>query len=225
MKTSSTRSSEALLLMLALALGTGALGADKAEAVAKARFNEGRKAYDLGQFEEALVAYSDAYKAKPLPALLFNIAQCHKNLGNFERAAFFYQRYLDLEKNAKNEATARELLAEVKQKQAAKEARELELARLAAAGGAAAAEPRPAEPPSPLVPAPAAPAPSAVTPATADLAAAAPPAPAPSADGAITGKWWFWTGVGVLVAGGATAAVVATRPRPQVGSLEEINAR
>ena len=32
---------------------------------------------------------------------------------------------------------------------------------------------------------------------------------APRPDGGIATKWWFWTGVGVVVAGGATALVVA----------------
>lgn len=35
---------------------------------------------------------------------------------------------------------------------------------------------------------------------------------APPEGGSILSKWWFWTGVGVLAAGAATAAVVATNP-------------
>ena len=37
--------------------------------------------------------YTAAHDAKPLPALLFNIAQCHRQLGNHERALFFYRRH------------------------------------------------------------------------------------------------------------------------------------
>jgi hypothetical protein len=111
---------------------------DRAEQQARAHFAKGLKAYDVGQFDEALAEYTEAYKSKPLPGFLFNLAQCHRQLGNFERAAFFYGRYLDLERHPKNETTAKELLAEMREKQAAKvredaRLKELELARLGAA--------------------------------------------------------------------------------------------
>ena len=48
-----------------------------------------------------------------MPALLFNIGQCHRQLGHFERAAFFYGRYLDLAPKAPNAALTQELLQEV----------------------------------------------------------------------------------------------------------------
>jgi hypothetical protein len=53
-----------------------------------------RIAYDLGQFDKALHLYSDAYELAARPNLLFDIAQCHRQLGNAERALFFYQRFL-----------------------------------------------------------------------------------------------------------------------------------
>lgn len=72
-----------------------ALGED-ADALerAKASFAKGEEAYKLGRFEDALAAYSDAYEAKPLAAFLFNIGQCHRQLGNHERAIFFYKAFL-----------------------------------------------------------------------------------------------------------------------------------
>lgn len=82
-----------LLLCLTLGLGPGRARADTAEETkARALYKDGMKAYDVGDFEGALVLYSDAYKLAPLPGFLFNIAQCHRQLGNFERAGPLLQR-------------------------------------------------------------------------------------------------------------------------------------
>src|SRR6266511_3526088 len=51
-------------------------------------------AYTLGAFERARQLYSEAYELEPLPALLFDIAQCHRKLGQWSKAAFFYRRYV-----------------------------------------------------------------------------------------------------------------------------------
>jgi tetratricopeptide (TPR) repeat protein len=104
----------ALLLSFALLLG------QSDEARAKTLFKDGETAYNLGQFEAALTKYSQAYKLKALPGFLFNIAQCHRQLQQYERAAFFYGRYLDTAgPKAPQLEVARGLLEEMKQKQAA----------------------------------------------------------------------------------------------------------
>ena len=95
------------------------------EALARARYAEGNVAYNVGAFDRALAAYADAYEAKPLPGFLFNMAQCHRQLGHDERAAFFYRRYLDLAPDEPTSALARELLAEVEQRSAARQQRKV----------------------------------------------------------------------------------------------------
>src|SRR5262245_16353046 len=62
----------------------------KKEKAARADFEQAEKAFNVGRFDEALRHYQAAYDQLPLPAFLFNIAQCHRNLGNHERALFFY---------------------------------------------------------------------------------------------------------------------------------------
>ena len=54
----------------------------------------GEKLFALGRFDEALEQYEKAFEAKPLPGFLFNIAQCHRNLGNIDQAIFSYRKYL-----------------------------------------------------------------------------------------------------------------------------------
>jgi tetratricopeptide (TPR) repeat protein len=86
----------------------------KQEKAARAHFDRAEKAFNLGHFDDALVGYQAAYEALPLPAFLFNIAQCHRNLRNREQAVFFYQRYLSLAPDAPNRAVVEELIAEQK---------------------------------------------------------------------------------------------------------------
>jgi hypothetical protein len=50
-------------------------------------------------------------------------------------------------------------------------------------------------------------------------------APAPEAR-PVWRRWWFWTGVGVVVVGGAAAAFFLTRPETRApGTLDPIDTR
>jgi tetratricopeptide (TPR) repeat protein len=86
----------------------------KQEKAARTHFDRAEKAFNLGHFDAALEGYQAAYEALPLPAFLFNIAQCHRNLRNREQAVFFYQRYLSLAPDAPNRPVVEELIAEQK---------------------------------------------------------------------------------------------------------------
>lgn len=112
-----TRAAGALVLVALLVLPHGAwaldVGAGDTEARARQHFSDGTLAYDLGEFHKALKEYSEAYRLSPRPALLFNVAQCHRQLGEYGRAAFFYRRYLYLAGDAPDAGLARDLLAEV----------------------------------------------------------------------------------------------------------------
>ena len=76
-------------------------------------FERAETKFNLGRFEEALVDYQAAYEAEPLPAFLFNIGQCYRNLGNYERAQFFFRRYVQLDPRSPNRAAAEQLIAEM----------------------------------------------------------------------------------------------------------------
>ena len=53
---------------------------------------QAQKDYDIGRFDKAIDGYSKAYAEQPMPALLFNLGQCHRQQGDLERAGFFYRR-------------------------------------------------------------------------------------------------------------------------------------
>jgi len=192
-----------IVALLALAaLGANARPAraeDRDARAARAHFQRAEKAFNLGKFDEALKGYEDAYEAKPLPGLLFNIAQCHRNLANPERAIFFYQRYLALEPTTPNRAMVEQLIAE-------------EQKRLDERAPATVTP----TPPTPLP----TPTPPPEPPPT--VLQAPPPAPAESAP-PLYKRWWVWA-AGAAVVGGVTAALLIQRqgpmPRGGLGPLD-----
>jgi len=208
-----SRCSAALVasLLLAASPTLAASGKDPLEAQARDEFKKGQTAYNLGHFEDARQAYSEAYRLKAHPALLFNIAQCERQLGNWEKAAFGYRRFMELMPEGTDFGTARALLAEMEQKQRdedarAEEQRRLEEAKALAQAEAAAKARREAEllkQPPPL---------------------AHPPPVAVEEEAPVYKKWWFWTGIGAAVVGGTVIAVAATSssdPRPvSLGTLD-----
>jgi tetratricopeptide (TPR) repeat protein len=80
---------------------------------AKALFAKGGSEYDLGHFEAALGFFESAYKMKNAPALLYNIAQCHRQLGNLAMARTTYRAFLSKQPGGKAADIARERLEEV----------------------------------------------------------------------------------------------------------------
>jgi hypothetical protein len=61
---------------------------------AKELFQLADTEYRLGRFESALKDYQEALKLRHHTAIIFNIAQCHRQLKNHERARFFYKLFL-----------------------------------------------------------------------------------------------------------------------------------
>src|SRR4051794_36947968 len=84
-----SRSLAALLFAATLLTASGARAAGEG----KAFFDSGVRHYNLGHFQDAIVDFEKAYNIDPAPILLFNIAQSHRQLGDKERALFFYRRY------------------------------------------------------------------------------------------------------------------------------------
>ncbi|HET9625915.1 MAG TPA: tetratricopeptide repeat protein, partial [Kofleriaceae bacterium] len=85
-----------LVLSLLLLFGRVALADDAAMRESKRHFERGEKLYALTRFSEALDEYQKAFDAKPIPAFLFNIGQCYRNLGDYDAAIFSYRKYLKL---------------------------------------------------------------------------------------------------------------------------------
>ena len=76
--------------------------ADGTTSTAKQHYYKGEKLFALGRFRDALAAYEAAFEVDPLPELLFNIGQCHRNLGDYRSAVFSFRKYLRLRPAAPN---------------------------------------------------------------------------------------------------------------------------
>src|SRR5689334_17285846 len=82
-------------LAAVLALAAGPLRAQDASLEeAKAHAANAKVHYDLGEFEKAAEEYIQVYRIRPLPALLYNIAQSYRQAGQYEKAKQFYRSYL-----------------------------------------------------------------------------------------------------------------------------------
>jgi tetratricopeptide (TPR) repeat protein len=86
--------------------------ADHAESGSRL-FTEGERAYNIGKFMDAIDRFSKAYVKEPRPALLFDIGQCYRQLKNYTRAAFFFERYLELVPGSTVEDSVNKLLDDV----------------------------------------------------------------------------------------------------------------
>ncbi|HLK88588.1 MAG TPA: tetratricopeptide repeat protein [Polyangia bacterium] len=197
-----------------------AMAGDARIDAARAHSQEGDAYYKLEKYANAIAEYEQAYLAKPDPSFLYNIAQCHRLMGQGAEAIKFYRRFLKDAPNAPNRAVAE------------KHIRDLEEAAAHGPQPPASAS-SPVAPPPATAPPPAAPPTEPVTPlspppgAASSLGAPAPTstpvsttpiventAPPPQSDQSeshpIYSRWWFWTAIGAAVVGGIVI-IAATR--------------
>jgi tetratricopeptide (TPR) repeat protein len=107
-----------MVLCLGMSMPPPAARADDA-VTAKARYESGVRHYDLSEWEPALLDFKEAYRNKPDPAFLYNIAQCHRKLGHTEEAITFYRSYLRRAPDAKNREEVERRIGELERESAA----------------------------------------------------------------------------------------------------------
>jgi len=192
----------ALLVGLSCVTALPAAAANPALDEARQLTSRASVEYDVGHFDQALDLYAKAYERYPKPALLFDIGQCHRLLGHYERAIFFYQGYLRGKPDAANRALVEQFILD-SQKQ-------LDAERAAAAAGSA---PAPVVPPSAPAPAEAPLSTPTSSPSQAD--ASVPPATAdasspPAAWSPLRIAGLATAGAGVILIGAAIAEGLAS---------------
>ncbi len=218
MRTESSRTQFAVTLVLALVLSAAAKAQTAPAPSEQARAEVARavEAYNQGDFAQALVHYDEAYRLDPRPGMLFNLAQCHRKLGDHPRAALYYQRYLAQFPDSK--APHAELVKRLIEETATPEA---------VAGtpdpGAVASEPVADAPIAIEEVASTAPSVQVSPMGQHGDAPILPTVPAVSAEPAkhetVLTRWWFWTGVAVAAAAAGTAVYLATPPDPRSTTL------
>ena len=212
-------------LVASLAAGPAHAASDARTEKAREHYLQADAFYKLDRYAGALQEYEQAYLAKPDPSFLYNIAQCHRLMGDRAEAVKFYRRYLKDAPNAGNRDVAEKHIKDLEAALAAPTrpppvtppaASSAPAAPPPPGGRAAAPVPSPIETVSPMPAAPppppaltlAAPAPAAGTEASGGALAAG-PVPSREEERPIYTKWWFWTGVGAVVAGGLIIALGA----------------
>ena len=105
-----------LVLIVTILVARVAHAEDPATRSAKRHFDRGQKLFNLGKFDEALDEYQKAYDASPLPDFLYNIGQCHRNLGDYEQAIFSFKRFLQLDPDAPNREKVEIIIDELEDK-------------------------------------------------------------------------------------------------------------
>jgi tetratricopeptide (TPR) repeat protein len=112
----------ALLTALLLATGAGTVAraaepvSTEARAEARALYQKGTANYNVGEFQVALQQFKQAYLIQPDPVFLFNMAQCYRQLGDYQNAALQLRAYLRETPDAPNRTELRRLLTEIEQK-------------------------------------------------------------------------------------------------------------
>lgn len=195
-------------LALAMALGPAqALAAEPDDF--EAHFRRATEAYDARDYEGAIRELKAAYVLRQHPRLLLNLGQAYRSLGHARQALAHYEMYLSAEPNPQPELRA-ELERYIRQTRAMLEAarqlarttndrNDTEPDRLAQEGQ---------------------PASGGEQPRLADdrrqkrgaLVLTDPPPARPTGVVPIYRRWWFWTALGAVAAGGVTAGVLAAQP-------------
>jgi hypothetical protein len=196
-------------LGLAVAIGLWGLWAAVAvadPARARAHFDLAKRYFQVAEYRKAIEEFKAAHIEEPDPAFLYNIAECHRHLGESKDALVFYRRFLTL---APSSAPTRAIVE--------KRIAELQAApRVAAPAAPAVSSPAPRSPP--VEPSPAVraaleappPDPAASTVVVAPPAAAVPDpsiddsivAPAPERPVPFYRRAWFYAVVGGALIGG-----------------------
>jgi len=104
-----------LMLAAVTALWASPAWADKE--AARAHYKEGQKLYDLGKFSDAAVQFEKGYELHSDPVFLFNLGQCYRQLGNTERALFFYRGFLRNKPDTPNRPQVEQLIADLEKAQ------------------------------------------------------------------------------------------------------------
>jgi hypothetical protein len=217
-----------LLAALALAAPSKPAAEGTGDEEARKLAVQSMREYNLGDFTAALRDIKRAYELSGRPVLLFNLAQCHRMLGHWKEAEFFYRGYLREKKDASNRVEVLHLIELVEAVERTTPPTETPAAPVTATPPPAATAPvpistilplpmpeaAPAQTATPLSPQPAAtpPAPGAAQPVP---SAAAPPAPPtalaepPSRPAIPAASWWLGGSGAVAVVAGSILGGVA----------------
>jgi hypothetical protein len=194
-----------------------------AHAVAPAEM-KARESFAAGRYDEALEAFAKLYAETLNPIYLRNIGRCHQKLREPQKAIDAFHDYLAKGKKISPDERS-EIDGYIKEMEALRDEQAKAATPPPPPPVQPIATPQPNPPPPSYAPAPSyAPPPAAYAPPPQGTLISQPgQAPPPSESSPFYTRWWFWTAVGVVVAGGVVAALVlsggTTKPGCPTGVL------
>jgi tetratricopeptide (TPR) repeat protein len=217
---------KSLLVILALLLCSVTAHADN-KATAREAYVEATRYYDLAEYVHALDSFKRAYMNYEDPAFLYNIAQCHRHLGNQADALTFYRNYLRKVPEAHNRSEVLALVSSLEASLAEKQASSNRppAGALPAQGSKEPQVPAPTASalasPAVLLPSASHPDPDATrAPGNALVVTAQPRHPARTP---VYKRWWLWTTVGIVAVAAAGVAVGLTQGRTAEPALAPVH--
>jgi len=201
------------VLVIGLAVSSVAFAESAREA-----YSRGLSLYSAGRFTEAADAFLAAYAKKPKPLILFNVGQAYRKCGELEQALTYYRRFLDEaspDERAPLEEETRKYVHEIEAEEALKRSLSESADREEANSLRFDKPAQPAAPPpaNAATRSQATPAPKAAVPPPPIAAAPAPTVEEHTKRAPLVQKWWFWTSLGVVVAGAAVGLGVGLGSR------------
>lgn len=82
----------------------------------KEKLKIAKEAFDKKEYDRAIKFLEEAYKIKPSPFYIFNIARCYEEKREIERAIEKFEEYIEIEKDEKEKEKARLKIEELKKK-------------------------------------------------------------------------------------------------------------
>lgn len=83
---------------------------------AKAHFQAGANYYQTGSYADALREFQAAYTLSPRPELFINVSLCYQQLGDFDSAIAYLNKYLEAKPTATNRVEIEMRVAELKKR-------------------------------------------------------------------------------------------------------------
>ncbi len=103
------------IVTVTLASGLAPGGTPSADTRSRALYARAESSFAKGAFDEALALYQAAHALTPLPGFLYNIGQCHRFVGRYQRALEFYRRYLSSGSARPSRSSVERVIAHVEQ--------------------------------------------------------------------------------------------------------------
>ena len=103
-------------LLILFCATSSAVAQERKNVLARQHFQRADLLYRQSDFRGALTQYKKALSYKRHPAVFFNIAQCHRQLGDHKQALFYYKLYLSELPTASNRDEVDRRIKEMAQK-------------------------------------------------------------------------------------------------------------